>query len=146
MAESIEDDDEFFGNQEVGDDDFYGGLSKYELQSKEEEMKKIAFLQSYDETSESKVQEGFEAGYQETFDSAFRIGTLLGEMVTAEKFKVDSGSGSQIEKSTPPVQASRKVRRFVTSFQERANNKEIDDGKLELETFEQELQEISQLE
>jgi flagellar biosynthesis/type III secretory pathway protein FliH len=104
-------------------------------------MKKIAFLQSYDQTSESRIQEGFEAGYQETFDSAFRIGLLLGELATSEKFKQDKTTDATQSSS---LEASRQVRTFVTSFQERANNKMIDDAKSELENFEKELPETIQ--
>ena len=75
----IEDDDEFFGDQDGEDNGSFGGLSEYELKAKEEEIKKLAYLQSYDEKKELRLQEGFEAGYQETFDSAFRIGKLLGQ-------------------------------------------------------------------
>lgn len=143
MADHIEDDDddEFFGNQEEDDDEFYGGLSKHELQSKDEEMKNIAYFQSYDQTSETKIQEGFEAGYQETFDSAFRIGLLLGELATSEKLKQDNTTDATQSSS---LEASRQIRTFVTSFQERANNKTIDDAKSELENFEKELPETSE--
>jgi flagellar biosynthesis/type III secretory pathway protein FliH len=143
MDDHIEDDDDddFFGNQEEDEDESYGGLSKHELKFKEEEMKKIAFLQSYDQTAEAKIQEGFEAGYHETFDSAFRIGLLLGELATSEKFKQDNTTDATQSSS---LEVSRQVRTFVTSFQERANNKTIDDAKSELENFEKELPETSE--
>lgn len=133
-----DDDDEFFGNQEEGDDEFFGGLDKFELRSKEEEVKKLAFLQSYDQTAEARVQEGFEAGYQETFDSAFRIGRILGELAATARLQKN---GKTEGKTSTSLEAGRQVRQFVTSFQERANNKVIEDGKLELETFEKQLEE-----
>jgi hypothetical protein len=134
----IEDDDEFFGAQNDDEHDHFGGLSKYELQSKDEEMKNIGFLQSYDQTSELKLQEGFEAGYQETFESSFRIGSLLGRLAASKRLSKNKNNDTQSDEEVPST-AARHVRTFVASFQERVNKNVIKNAKAELEDFELEL-------
>jgi hypothetical protein len=85
-----EDDDEFFGNQDDSssyhDDETYGehgagrsGLALHESRAREEELKTIGYLDSYDANKEVMLQEGFEQGYRETYHVAIRIGMLLGQ-------------------------------------------------------------------
>ena len=143
----IEDDDEFFGDQDGEDNGSFGGLSEYELKAKEEEIKKLAYLQAYDEKKELRLQEGFEGRYQETFDSAFRIGKLLGQLTGSERILQEQEQrpvvdGIEDESVSSSMKATRKVRTFITSFQDRVNKKDIEDATAELEILEQELTEI----
>lgn len=150
-----DEDDEFFGDQNEEDDNNgpFGGLSKYELQAKEEEMKKLGFLESYDEKKGERLQEGFEAGYQETFDPAFRIGELLGRLTVSAKIisqrqqqhqdreKGDKELENEIKSQSHSIVA-KKLRKFVTDFQDRVNKKEVEAARAELDNFEQELKVI----
>ncbi|KAL3928685.1 MAG: hypothetical protein SGARI_004961, partial [Bacillariaceae sp.] len=70
--------------------DTVGSMTQRETQAKQEELKKVAFLDAYDEFKESKLQEGFEAGMIETFDIATRIGKMLGKASTLQKLQQKS--------------------------------------------------------
>lgn len=102
----VHEDDEFFGVQDDEDVGYsesrfdedptnnslahiheFGGMAQRETQSKQEELKKVAFLDAYDEYKESKLQEGFEAGVVETFEIATRIGKILGKATTWQKLQ-----------------------------------------------------------
>eukprot|EP00977_Amphora_coffeiformis_P028287 scaffold34921_cov162-Amphora_coffeaeformis.AAC.21 len=94
------DEDEFFGEGDfsapvgalhsLNDDsiDTFGGLASAESRALAERFKKIGFHEGYDAAKETKLQEGFEAGYKETFALSKEIGTLLGKMTM--KSKLDS--------------------------------------------------------
>jgi flagellar biosynthesis/type III secretory pathway protein FliH len=74
-----DDDDEFFGSQ----DDC--NMAIHELNAKNNEIKNIGFLNAYDEFKESRLQEGFEKGYLESFEIGKMIGKMIGEITTLEK-------------------------------------------------------------
>jgi hypothetical protein len=89
-GEDEDEDDEFFGNQD--DSSSYhedendaehsagrSGLALHESRAREEELKTIGYLDSYDANKEVLLQEGFEQGYRETYHVAMRIGMLLGQ-------------------------------------------------------------------
>lgn len=132
-------DDEFFGFQD-DDGDEYGDLGKYERKSKQDEIEKVAFLQAFDETVESRLQEGFEAGYQESFVVAYRIGQLLGKHIAFERFQTTKKGEPTTSSAVPVTDASFMVYQFAKKFQARVNDKQIGDAKAELETFETELE------
>ena len=73
------DDDEFFGSQ----DDC--NMALHEVNAKNNEIKNIGFLNAYDEFKESRLQEGFEKGYLESFEIGKMIGEMIGEITTLEK-------------------------------------------------------------
>ena len=138
-----DDDDDFFGNQD-DDGDEYGNLAKHEMISKQDELEKVAFLQAYDDHAESRLQEGFEAGYQESFATAYRIGQMLGKHMTMERFKLMKESQSEISPSVSVTDASCMIYQLSKEFQERANDKQIGDAKAELQKFEKDLGEAIQ--
>ena len=74
-----DDDDEFFGSQ----DDC--NMAMHELNAKNNEIKNVGFLNAYDEFKESRLQEGFEKGYLESFEIGKMIGKMIGEITTLEK-------------------------------------------------------------
>jgi hypothetical protein len=103
----LEDDDEFFGSQEdenvlgreedmhTGSNDSslssskwgeigFGALPERERLAKQSDLETVAFLDTFDEYKESKLQEGFEFGVTETYDTARRIGKLLGKATTVQ--------------------------------------------------------------
>jgi hypothetical protein len=107
----MEDDDDFFGPQEEdsggtidnirspnlaiqslemsgGQIEFQSMLQR-ELLAKEDELRKVGFLDAYDEFKESRLQDGFEFGTMETFEAGCNIGKLLGKVSTLQKLKVD---------------------------------------------------------
>ena len=87
----IDDDDEFFGNQDDSDVEYDGGdttndkdfassgLALHESRAREERMKTIGYLDAYDANKDTLLQEGFEKGYRESIESAMRIGESLGK-------------------------------------------------------------------
>jgi len=98
-----DDDDEFFGNQSSDEsytDDHsnhnqnqsynqshnnnkneYGTMSQYESKSEQEKYRKLGYHESFDINKDLKLQQGFDDGYDETMEYAFKIGTLLGQGV-----------------------------------------------------------------
>jgi hypothetical protein len=106
----VDEDDEFFGAQDDEDvedleDGFmtdailsstrrneFGVMAQRETLAKKDELKKVAFLDAYDEYKESKLQQGFEAGVLETFDVSTRIGKILGKVTTLQKLQQRSRS------------------------------------------------------
>ena len=77
------DDDEFFGAE---DDDDGCGLAGHEAQARDARYQNIGYLEAYDEHKEVRLQDGFEAGYQELHDISLRLGQLLGQLAAKTKF------------------------------------------------------------
>mmetsp|Transcript_2844 Transcript_2844/g.5131 ORF Transcript_2844/g.5131 Transcript_2844/m.5131 type:complete len:164 (-) Transcript_2844:55-546(-) len=132
-----EEEDDFFGSQEEEDghtvyQNEFGTMAEREFLAKENELKKIGFLDAYDENKEVRLQEGFEAGVIETFDSAVRIGKILGDVTTLAKLKKLS---EEHPCSTPSVDVEEHQVQGVTtsiieflaeSFQNSKLNDEVD--------------------
>jgi hypothetical protein len=156
LHENVEDDeDDFFGNQDDDDDEpvehdeqehygnEFGALAEREHQARGTELRTIAYVESYDETKEARLQDGFEAGYQETFDVATRIGVLLGKATAATKTKLlnhEPVSLSSSDDDSAPT-AARQVRAFLTKFEARPKE-ETSDAKQELENLEEDVKGI----
>ena len=99
MGDAVE--DEFFGDDDSCGPDVahhswsndtvgtFGGLAAAESRALEERFRKIGYHEGYDAAKETKLQEGFEAGYKETFALSKQIGALLGKMTM--KSKLDMG-------------------------------------------------------
>ena len=110
-------DDEFFGNQDEGGD--YGGLGQHESTARGQELRAIGYFESYDETKETLLQEGFEAGYREIYDAALRLGVLFGKL-SAETHLSDGRNESLPDsKSSQYSEAAGCLRDFLTDFQNR---------------------------
>ena len=133
-----DDGDEFFGND--GDDDDnsnYLDLADRESRAKEEELKKIAYVEGYDDNKETRLQEGFEAGYKETFEAAMRIGNFLGSSVARTKFSTDANYTS-IESKDASIDIARRIRQFLKTFEETTTENE--EAQQDLEQLFRELQ------
>jgi hypothetical protein len=136
-----DDEDEFFGNDDDDEDDGNTNilnLADRESRSKEEELKKIAYVEAYDDNKETRLQEGFEAGYRETYKAAMRIGELLGSSMAGTTFSTDANHTS-IESKDASTDIARRIRQFLTKFQETTTVN--DASRQELEQLFRELQE-----
>jgi hypothetical protein len=156
-AEGEDEDDEFFGNQddsssyhENDNDAEHGagrsGLALHESRAREEELKTIGYLDSYDANKEVLLQEGFEQGYRETYHVAMRIGMLLGQAsalgtilvaptstnqssdpVTTDTTKEEGHLHPQIllheprDRHDQSERVIQKVHRFLTAFERNKN-------------------------
>jgi len=109
-------DDEFFGSQ----DDC--NMALHELNAKNNEIKNIGFLNGYDEFKESRLQEGFQKGYLESFEIGKMIGKMIGEITTLEKAtnkrRLENVSSSTASSASPTSSPS-------TTTQSPSNNFDI---------------------
>lgn len=79
-------DDEFFGDLSEESEKLVNPKEERERDSllaaesaaAQERFRIIGYHEAYDKTKDEKLQEGFEAGYRESFDTAYRIGEMLG--------------------------------------------------------------------
>ena len=82
------------------------GLAAAESRATRERFRKLGFHQAYDTAKEDLLQEGFEAGYKETFALAKEMGILLGKAVVmhnkanAATATSGSGEGRKLESTT----------------------------------------------
>jgi hypothetical protein len=134
-AESPEqgDEDEFFGSQD--DEGEFGALGQHDDLAKDHALKTIGYFESYDETKDILLQEGFEAGYRETYDAALRVGKLFGKL--SAETQLLSGKTTESE-SKQSSEAARRLHEFLTEFQNRPKNVEVN-AKESIELLEQEL-------
>jgi hypothetical protein len=144
MALNEEDDnddgDEFFGDQD-GDDDFGGLLGEREHLARQNELKTVGYVESYDETKETRLQEGFQMGYRETFDVALRIGQLLGQATFRARLEQTQSNSSEDDATSSSQTAAKQVRDFLTKSEQPRNKEEaLRDAKTELEDLEKDLQ------
>ena len=118
-------DDEFFGAQDDADIQeiatFNGSMTQRNAHAKQEELRKVAFLDAYDQYKESKLQEGFESGMTETFDVASRIGKMLGKASTLSKLQQKStpnksSNADNVDKATGTVREF-----FADTFQNKVS-------------------------
>jgi hypothetical protein len=135
-----DDEDEFFGNDDEGADINRLDLGDRESRAKEEELKKIAYVEAYDVHKETRLQEGFEAGYKDTFKAAMRIGDLLGSTMAQTKFSTDANHTS-VDFMDASTAIARRIRHFLTSEE---TTTESDEARQELEQLFRELQESLQ--
>lgn len=80
-------DDEFFGAQDEEDEGCadFGDMAKHEIQARHHQLRTSGFLDAFDESKEELLQEGFEAGFLETFELGKRLGLMLGKAATQNK-------------------------------------------------------------
>lgn len=76
----------------------------------ERQFRNLGFHEAFEEYKDSLLQEGFEAGYRETFEAAVRLGHLLGK-VTA-KAKLPSHPSTTPDETY--LQAARLTRQVIT--------------------------------
>jgi hypothetical protein len=91
--------DEFFGEQDEQDDDHttqHGAMGQHDLQSEHAKRHNLSYHESFDESKELKLQDGFEKGYRAFLPYAQEIGSLLGKRVYLQHSKTDSSLPSII--------------------------------------------------
>jgi hypothetical protein len=125
-------DDEFFGSQEEYNDDdeqqqqqqhpceSFGDMGKHDQRAKHHELKTAGFLDAFDESKEEQLQEGFEAGFLESFEAGRAIGQLLGRASTTA-ILLHASSSSQTTTATEATAAttnstSRRANELVHRF------------------------------
>ena len=90
--------DEFFGDQDEQNDHTtpHGAMGQHDLQSEHAKRHNLSYHESYDQSKELKLQDGFENGYRTFLPNAQEIGTLLGKRVYLNHSKSDSSLPSII--------------------------------------------------
>ena len=77
---------------ETHDDDFLeddeDGLAEFDCRANEQQNRSLGFLEAFEASKEDMLQEGFESGYQQTFEVSVTIGELLAEAVFEGNTKV----------------------------------------------------------
>jgi hypothetical protein len=116
-------DDDFFGSQE----DCHMAL--HEVNAKNNEIKNIGFLNAYDEFKESRLQEGFEKGYLESFEIGKMIGKIIGEITTLKKatnkIRLENVSSSTASSATSTSTSTSTPTTTTTTTQFPSNNFDI---------------------
>ena len=111
-AEEIsEDDKDFIDDLEDVNEDEYGLLTA-ESRAVEERFQKLGYHEAYDAAKEERLQDGFEAGYKETFEISKEIGVLLGRAVMGSKMAV-KGDGNQTTPATNPLEQEQKIEELI---------------------------------
>ena len=124
-------DDEFFGSQ-TEDEAEFGALCQHENLAKGNEFQTLGYFESYDETNEILLQEGFETGYRQTFEAALRLGKHFGKLSAQnELVAVDNAPESSDTAS--------RLHAFLAKFQNRPTNMDLSNAKESIELLEQEL-------
>jgi hypothetical protein len=122
---TMDDDDEFFGSQDDDEDgsnlrNEFGKMGVHECQAREKELRNIGFMDAYDECKEMRLQQGFETGFQETFEVCVLLGELLGEVTTLRMLEDRSLARSKSPASSitpsPPSSNAQKVTLLVHDF------------------------------
>jgi flagellar biosynthesis/type III secretory pathway protein FliH len=74
------------------DDDFLeddnDAMPDFESRAKEQQNRSLGFLEAFEASKEEMLQQGFESGYQQTFEESVKVGELLAEAVLEGKTKV----------------------------------------------------------
>ena len=114
-----DDDDDFFGS---GDDDGDDGCRLAEQESKaiSTQLSNVAYLDAFEETKESRLQEGFESGYRDVFELALRLGCRLGELSAESKFQ-ESLQGSNQDSMGANADVIRQVTRRFRAVMDQMN-------------------------
>jgi len=121
--------DEFFGNQENADDhdhdheeDEFGALGRHETRAHRRDVAALGYVESYDDTKEVRLQEGFEAGYRQTFDASLRVGDLFGQWMARAELLDDNNNDNDKDNQQDAIKQqsstiSRRLHEFLIAFQ-----------------------------
>jgi hypothetical protein len=71
------------------------GLASAEAAALATQFRTMGFHQAFDEYQDAMLQEGFEAGYRENFETAKRIGHLLGSVTAKSRLPTQPSSPTQ---------------------------------------------------
>lgn len=85
-VETMSDEEDFFYEEEIGSSqrrchdghELDSGLAAAESTASANRHRLLGYHESYDQSKEVRLQEGFEDGFRKSFDTAVRIGSLLG--------------------------------------------------------------------
>ena len=113
-------DDDFFGSQTDGETSF-GDMGKHELRARHHELQTSGFLDAFDESKEELLQEGFEAGFLESFGAGKKIGNLLGRAATVGKLltaatAAAAGAENKQQQTSSSTVASQTANELVHRF------------------------------
>jgi hypothetical protein len=112
----LQEDDDFFGDHDDDDHheehpnlmqctdghELHSGLAVAEAKSSQSRYQKLGYHAAYDEHKDLNVQDGFEAGYKEVYNHAFKIGEMLGEATMKHKLSVKGKTATpKSDKITP---------------------------------------------
>lgn len=116
MKSNNSDDDDFFGH---GGDDDEDDMAERDTRAIETRFQNIAYLDAWEETKEIRLQQGFDAGYQDVYEVAGRLGEQLGRLVAKAKMEslllssMTATSADATSTSTPlQTQAQNVARRY----------------------------------
>jgi hypothetical protein len=123
------DEDDFFGTDDDHDSvqrqhcpdghHLWEGLAVKEYAAVEERYKTLGYHETYESSQESTLQDGFTKGYCESFDTAIRIGSLLGQAAASkllqQKLQPQNTSKSTLQNDTPYLVAASRIRNLILS-------------------------------
>jgi hypothetical protein len=110
----LQEDDDFFGDHDEHHDEhenpsliqctdgheLHSGLAVAESNASQSRYQKLGYHAAYDEHKDLNVQDGFEAGYKEVYNQAFKIGEMLGEATMKHKLTVRGKTTTPTSDST----------------------------------------------
>lgn len=70
--------DEFFGEDEEGEG--ADSLAKMDARAQDARFHNLGFHEAFEQAKETRLQEGFEAGYKQAFERAQKLGKQLGDL------------------------------------------------------------------
>ncbi|KAL7465793.1 hypothetical protein ACHAXS_006113 [Conticribra weissflogii] len=76
----------------------YGNTAIHEYRALAANVKKLSYLDGYDETKDDSLQDGFEDGYRKFFCDSFRVGSKLGTLCGKNALIISSNSEKSNEK------------------------------------------------
>mmetsp|Transcript_13750 Transcript_13750/g.37814 ORF Transcript_13750/g.37814 Transcript_13750/m.37814 type:complete len:186 (-) Transcript_13750:908-1465(-) len=117
---SHDDDDDFFGD---GDDEDNDDLNDFDRRAMEERHKTIGYVDAFDAHKEERLQEGFEAGYRESYDASILLGRSLGSMIARGKLSMmmNEATATEQKKNTDSMlDGALKARDVLQAFDEEA--------------------------
>jgi hypothetical protein len=80
-----DDDDDDDGPNTIRIKNEFGTMGNYEFNAYRNELKNSGYVDAYDEYKDSMLQDGFEIGFQDTYEVSIQLGELLGEITTIQK-------------------------------------------------------------
>mmetsp|Transcript_11037 Transcript_11037/g.15314 ORF Transcript_11037/g.15314 Transcript_11037/m.15314 type:complete len:165 (-) Transcript_11037:38-532(-) len=102
------------------------GLAFHDTRATEETFHNMGYHEGYDEAKELRLQEGFEAGYREVFESALRVGKMLGDVSTRAVLETPA---LETMKNDQREEQANEAALMVKSFLDEQVNKETGDVK-----------------
>jgi hypothetical protein len=130
-------DDEFFGNDDDEVDSHRGNsdaMAKYDTRARETQFKNVGYLEAYEASKETRLQEGFETGYREVYDNSIRVGELLGEITAASLLLDNILDSADLPKMIPVKLAAASVLKCLEQVDQGATDTGEADALMHLES------------